>query len=101
MMNTEDRIKETYNDVEILCTPRTINNGLVLVTFNENDDAKMFNVTGLQGSDIIIHVLRGAAGPEEYIHVKSGNVVAVRPFMYTKRYLKCRVDKNGRLRAVI
>lgn len=92
---------ETYNSYEILCTARTINEHLAHAVMREEEDSNIITLEGAPGSDFIIHIFPGEDGPEKYMHVKSGTLVATKPFMYTSRYFRCRVDKTGRLRAII
>lgn len=99
-MVTDRFVKETYNDFEILATRRTANDGMVRCIVGEDDDGNTsFVFYGTPQSDIIVHIFAGEDGGDEYIHVKSGAVVGVRPFMYTKRYIPCRITRDGFLRA--
>lgn len=96
-MDCIDAIMETNQDFEILVTMKTLKENLVTCRKSENDSQITFSFEVATGSDVIIHILGDDDNPEEYVRFRSGFIASRRNFMYTKKYIKCRVMPTGRL----
>ena len=95
--DTMNIVTETLNDFEIFCSPRTLMKKLVTCKVIDDKESVRFEFSADDFSDVIIHILEGGNESEQFIRLKSGCVVAIRDFMYTSKYIKCKIMPNGQL----
>lgn len=93
-------VKETVGEFEFLATLKTLKGKLARVRVVEDETSVYFELDADNDSDVIIHCFGNDDESEEYIKIRSGEVVSRRNFLYTRKYIRCQPTPDGTLKRV-